>query len=517
MTHPILILSQDAVRLIRAGEVVSSPAAAIGELIANSLDAGSTCIDIHVSRDARDFSVSDNGHGIPAHELTLALQKHTTSKFIDTQSIGLDISYGFRGEALHALGTMCREMVLTSRISGDVAFKVSIQNGEIPQFSETFEDDIEPSKFHHPHGTMVAIQGLFETHKPRLENMRRPHVEINAIKTVVAAWSVVSSATITLKIENKSISYNGDLSQRAVVAQNGKWGITSLIDHTETIDGKTIHIKGALLPSATRYFSINGRPVSWNGFMDAALLSVSRNHGTGFIIDVDIPWDCVDVNIHPEKAEARTKIDIRNALMAALQTSAPGGSAGLSQTVREVREAVKKQASVEKTLDVHILDMIDEKYAVATHMGKLVLCDIHAAHERMLQNQSAHHIQSNDVHIPITLPDQDISLLQHISPTLEEEGWAFFIDSVGAFITKAPCSEEMAHSVLAHIIEHGESPLATVACHHAWKTGMERDDALFRDIISYALNTPGGLFCSHGRPVVATLDGKALEHIFERT
>lgn len=514
-------LNPEDVQLIRAGEVVSSPAAAIGELIANALDAGSTHIDIDVDKDARGFIVSDNGCGIPNQELLLALQRHTTSKFIDRKSIGTDISFGFRGEALHALATMCRTFTLSSRISGDIGFKINVENGDIPYYQKGLEEDyIMPYHYHWPNGTMVSIEGLFETHRPRLESMRKSHIELNAIRIMVASWAVCSTATITLTIDKKKTVYSGDMSQRALQAQNNKFGITSVIDIEKEINGKTIHIKGVLLPSSTRYFSINGRPVSWNGFLDSALLNISRTHGTGFILDISMPREDVDVNIHPEKSEVRTKIDIRKALMDALSQTTSGGQAGLSQTVKEVRDAVKKQAMAREDakdiLGIQILDMIEDKYAVATHNGQLILCDIHAAHERMLQNQGASSVSTYSMYLPITLPDQDISLIQHISLTLEEEGWSFFMDSVGAFITRAPCPEEKAISILAHILEYGESPLATVSCHHAWKTGMERDDALFREIIHYALHTPKAIFCSHGRPVIVSLNKSTLDHIFER-
>ncbi len=183
--RPIRQLDAAAANRIAAGEVVERPASAVKELIENALDAGARRIDIAFADGGkRLIRVQDDGHGIPAAELPLALERHATSK-IDGTDLTHILTFGFRGEALPSLGAVGR-LTVTSRAAGAAeGAAVSVRGGAV--------SPARPAAL--ARGTVVELEGLFTATPARLKFLRTDRAEAQAIGEVVRRLAMTAPGT----------------------------------------------------------------------------------------------------------------------------------------------------------------------------------------------------------------------------------------------------------------------------------------------------------------------------------
>ncbi|MEM1345589.1 MAG: DNA mismatch repair endonuclease MutL, partial [Pseudomonadota bacterium] len=173
-SNPIQRLSEAAANRIAAGEVIERPAAAIKELVENALDAGAKRIRIAYAEGGKSLiRVEDDGHGIPATELPLALERHATSKTDGADLVRLS-TFGFRGEALPSIASVSR-LSLTSRVAGQDAWQIEARAGEIAT----------PRPAARPPGTTVEVRDLFAATPARLRFLKSDRAEAQAIAETV--------------------------------------------------------------------------------------------------------------------------------------------------------------------------------------------------------------------------------------------------------------------------------------------------------------------------------------------
>ena len=173
--RPIRLLNAAAANRIAAGEVVERPASAVKELVENALDAGACRVEVaYADGGRRLIRVQDDGHGIPADELALALERHATSK-LDGGDLTRILSFGFRGEALPSLGAVGR-LTLTSRAAASpAAATVAVRAGVVAP----------PRPAALGRGTVVELEGLFSATPARLKFLRSDRAEAQAIADAV--------------------------------------------------------------------------------------------------------------------------------------------------------------------------------------------------------------------------------------------------------------------------------------------------------------------------------------------
>ncbi|NHC41676.1 DNA mismatch repair endonuclease MutL [Bacillus sp. MM2020_1] len=292
---------------IAAGEVVERPASVVKELVENSIDAGSTVIEIEVEEAGlAKIRITDNGNGIEEEDVLLAFQRHATSKIKNENDLFRIRTLGFRGEALPSVASVSRLEMKTSTGEG-AGNRLVIEGGKV----ETFE------KASSRRGTDITITDLFFNTPARLKYMKTIHTELGNITDVVnrLALSHPEVAFRLIHNERKLLQTNGNGDVRQVLASIYGMAIAKQL---VPITGQSLDYKingFASMPEVTRasrnYIStmINGRFIKNYPLAKAiqegyhTLLPIGRFP----IVLLNIEMDplLVDVNVHPSKMEVR--------------------------------------------------------------------------------------------------------------------------------------------------------------------------------------------------------------------
>lgn len=336
-------LDEAAANRIAAGEVVERPASAVKELVENALDAGATRIEVAIAKGGKGLiRVSDDGCGMTAEDLPLALSRHATSK-IDGSDL-LDIrSFGFRGEALPSLGAVGR-LTITSRAQGHDGARIEVSGGRI--------GPVRPAAGNR--GTVVELRDLFFATPARLKFLRTDRAETQAVADVIRRLAMAEpyvGFSLTDEEEGRSLlradAEQGDLFGALQTRLSRIMG-RDFIENAVPIDATRddISLTGfAALPTYSRgaavaqHLFVNGRPVRDKlltgalraGYMD--VLASGRHPAAVLFISCDP--HLVDVNVHPAKAEVRFRDPAiaRGLVVSALRHALAGAGHRASSTV----------------------------------------------------------------------------------------------------------------------------------------------------------------------------------------
>lgn len=292
---------------IAAGEVIERPASVIKELVENSLDAGSTQIEIDVTGGGiHHLSVRDNGHGIEKEDLSLALARHATSKLYTLQDLMKITSLGFRGEALASIASVSRCRLL-SCVSGKQAWQIQYVDGR---------EQIMPVA--HPIGTTVEVQELFYNVPVRRKFLKSPKTEFHAIEEVVKRLAL-SHPEVGFRLRNHQRQVRfypgvGDRLEYRIQKVLGR----SFYEHAvftsaekEGLSLKAWIARDHLLRSSERcYVFVNQRMVKDRLLMHAIREVYHEAIGEQalkphFVLYLTVDPEAIDVNVHPTKQEVR--------------------------------------------------------------------------------------------------------------------------------------------------------------------------------------------------------------------
>jgi DNA mismatch repair protein MutL len=309
----ILLLNSRLANQIAAGEVVERPASVVKEVLENSLDAGATRIDIDVEDGgAKLIRIRDNGSGIPAEDMTLALARHATSKIASLEDLERVNSLGFRGEALASIGSVSR-LTLTSNAHehGSDGSSAACEGREMAV-------QVKPAP--HPRGTTVEVRDLFFNTPARRKFLRTEKTEFNHLEEVVKRLALSRfDVAFTLRHNGKVVhslkaaSLQAE-SQRRVAAICGP----AFMEQAIAIEAEAppYRLSGWVgLPTFSRsqadlqYFFVNGRVIR-DRLVAHAVKQAYRDvlyHGRhpAFVLYLELDPAQVDVNVHPTKHEVR--------------------------------------------------------------------------------------------------------------------------------------------------------------------------------------------------------------------
>jgi DNA mismatch repair protein MutL len=303
----IVVLPPAVADQIAAGEVVERPASAVKELVENALDAGATAIDVAVEEGGRQLiRVSDDGGGMDRDDALLALERHATSKIRNAADLVGVASFGFRGEALPAICSVSRLLVETAPEDG-AGTAIRADGGRIVDVRDVARR----------RGTTVAASQLFYNAPARQKFLRGARSEWRSVVDAVAVVAL-TRRDVRLTLANdgrRALALPAAASLRDRVA--ALWGAATadrLVD-VDDVRG-AIQVSGlaerpADVGTASRrtFLTVNGRPVRDNGILRAAEAAYRSTLAPGLrpslLLDVVLPADAVDVNVHPAKAEVR--------------------------------------------------------------------------------------------------------------------------------------------------------------------------------------------------------------------
>ena len=299
-------LPEHLVNRIAAGEVVERPASALKEVVENALDAGSTRISIRLSGGGLDrIEVSDDGCGMAADEIALALERHATSKLPD-DAIENVSTLGFRGEALPSIASVAH-LSIDSRPKGQDGWNRTVDNGAL--LSEG------PAAL--PPGTRITIEQLFARVPARRKFLRSPKAEYAACLDVVRRLAMAHPAVAF------TLEHDG---RRAIAVQGGEAREDRVAELTDralaenhvivSLEREGVRLSGvASLPTYNRgvgdhqFLFVNGRPVRDRLLIGAVRGAyadmLARDRHPVVALFLDVPPLEVDVNVHPAKTEVR--------------------------------------------------------------------------------------------------------------------------------------------------------------------------------------------------------------------
>jgi DNA mismatch repair protein MutL len=308
---PIRVLPEQLVHQIAAGEVVERPASVIKELVENSLDAGALAIDIEVEKGGTELCrVRDDGGGIVAEELLLALTRHATSKIGSIDDLESVRTLGFRGEALPSIASVSRMKMISRPRAAATAQMVSAVDGDITG----------PAPHPHPPGTTVEVRDLFFNVPARRKFLRAERTELAQIERLVERLALsrfdvgfrLSSARKVLADHPPARDERARDARVAAMLGEDFIANAMKLDH----EGSGLRLHGWFcLPTYARsqadqqHFFLNGRPLR-DKLVSSAVRLAYRDvlfHGRhpAYVLYLELDPARVDVNAHPQKLEVR--------------------------------------------------------------------------------------------------------------------------------------------------------------------------------------------------------------------
>jgi len=311
-------LPPETVNRIAAGEVVERPASAIKELVENALDAGATRIEVQADGGGLTrILIADDGHGMAADQLALAVERHATSKLEPDDAGDVDLlrihTLGFRGEALPSIGSVARLTITSRPRQGGDAHAITVEGGD--------QRPVAPAGFPGPHGARVEVRDLFYATPARLKFMKSERSEAMAISEEIkrqamahegVAFTLDLDGKTTLRLPAEHPGDAGRLKRLAALLGRDFEANALLIDQARD----NVRLTGyAGLPTYSRgnaghqYLFVNGRPVK-DRLLQGALRGayadfLARDRHPAAVLFLEIDPLYVDVNVHPAKAEVR--------------------------------------------------------------------------------------------------------------------------------------------------------------------------------------------------------------------
>lgn len=349
----IVLLDDNTISKISAGEIIENPASVVKELLENSIDAGAKNITVEVKNSPTDFiRITDDGCGFKADEIELAFMRHSTSKLSKIEDLEELTTLGFRGEALASISSIAKIRLLTKNSEDLAGTSTKIENGKI----------IEQSNVGMPHGSTFYVEDVFYNTPVRKKFLRADNVEFNLIFDVIQKIALGNpQVSISYIRDGKTLlnSYKNSNYKNHILNVLGREIATNLIENSFASENYKIRAyfsNNKLFRSSRnhQYIYINGRYVT-NREISREIEKVYKsliplNRFPVFILFIDINSSLIDVNIHPKKHEV--KLSNENNLIAILcemveEVLYP------NRSIREIEDEPK--------VNLNVFDIFDDK------------------------------------------------------------------------------------------------------------------------------------------------------------
>jgi len=567
----IKVLDKAIVSQIAAGEVVERPASVVKELVENSLDAGSSQISVEVKGGGVNLiRITDNGSGISSGEVALAFQRHATSKIGNLEDLQSIRSLGFRGEALPSIAAV-------SDIEIDTC-----AGGESAGTHLSLKDDATISRQNQgrPRGTTIIARNLFRRIPARLKFLKSLSTENSHIANVVSQYALCfPEVRFTLLIDGKSTLrtsgkgklidtvidiYGTEIARNMLKVENdGEWKreMATPLEVTGMVSSPAVSRSGrGYLSFFVNRRWVNSRLLAWAVEEAYHGLLMVRKHPIA-VINISIPPEELDVNIHPAKSEVKFQNErmvfsavqkmVRRALVEQMPVprieEVAAAYASPAQKMPELWTAAGSSGrlitptpqtlpSLNASLPVlRVVGQALAGYIVAEGPDGLYLIDQHAAHERVLfekvrQQGSAQELEVQGLLEPATLevnPQQEEILkscyqdLAKFGFTIEPFGdRTYLVRTVPRLLHNGDWAA-MLRELLDSLSNDGkndwsEKAAISLACHGAVRSGKKLTDDEMRALVRQLEQTANPHTCPHGRPTMIHLSAGQLSREFGR-
>lgn len=569
-------LSDTIASQIAAGEVVERPVSVVKELIENAIDANATEIQVEIRKAGRELvRVTDNGDGIAASELKLAVSRHATSKLSTTEELFDIKTLGFRGEALASIGSVSH-MLMISRPEGEaVAAKLSVDGGA----------NSPMQKVAAPTGTQISVEDLFYNVPARLKFLRKDITEAKHITGLMTRYAMAYPHIRWTLIQDNMTEFQSTGSGNRLEILQALFGTHDSkalmpLDFSE----KELAIEGFISDlSLTRSnrkditLFVNGRWVQDPTLTAAVIKAYNTMLMVGrypvVVLFLQVPTRLVDVNVHPTKAEVRFRDQdhvfsgvqraIRRGLLA--YTPIPDlNSLNLwgRQAPVEIPTSFDENWHVETTEPteaqvnglnpeqrqaplpgthlplLRLVGQVASTYLVAEGPDGLYLIDQHAAHERVLFDQMMAQYRAAMIPLqqlvdalPVELSPEKAGILEANLEVMESLGFDIELFGPNTFLLRAIPTiidrGDPKDAIIAVVdsFEEDETPLeneiqarvaARVCKRMAVKGGQRLTEEEQRNLLLDLEASQSPRTCPHGRPTMIHLSAGLLEQQFGR-
>jgi DNA mismatch repair protein MutL len=561
-------LDPAVVTLIAAGEVIERPATIVKELLENALDAGATDIKIMLEDGGRQrIFMSDNGIGIPADELELAVQRYTTSKIVNPVDLDFLQSFGFRGEALASIASMSKLTIRTRPADQEVGTELTVNHGK---FSKPLAVGMTP-------GTQMIVSQLFAKIPARRKFLKSAMNERTAILDIVTQLAIASPETAISVTEDGKVLLSAPAGQTLLERLTYIFGEEFAaqlwsVDHHQpqlSVFGVLGSPRLARRSQPHQFVMVNRRPILSpsvsTAVREAYGSSLEPKSAPAFVLFLTVEPNTVDVNVHPRKEtvlwqnERELLTNIKDVLQRHLtqhyqpepetpyvtnDQQSPQLSQYFAKSLPQLHHTLKTAAPqwyhALATREQTVLQVHDTYLITETENG-IMIVDQHAAHERILYNQfvDQFHQQLEQRQVAELSPPVVI----HLSPTaaailreqlevfasigceIEPFGEQSFAVRTLPELLKEQSPQRVIESVIADIQNQvslagvdqlAHRTLAYLACRSAVKAGDPLTQDQARVLLEKLQHAPYGFSCPHGRPTIQTFTWNDVEKWFQR-
>ena len=572
----IRILPPHTVNRIAAGEVIERPAAAVKELVENALDAGATRIAVALDGGGIDrIEVTDDGSGMDAEGLALAVLRHATSKLVDDDLVRI-ATLGFRGEALPSIGAAARLQIVSRPRDAAHASEIRVEGGDV--------SDVVPAAG--AAGTRVVVRDLFFATPARRKFLKHPRTEAEHAEAAVRRLAL-GAPGVAFRLESDGhtlFDLPGQDRAERVAALFGRDAAEAMVE----VAGErgALRIAGfACSPAVTRASSamqaltVNGRPVADPVLRTAVrvayrdVIAVGRHPVVALWLE--LPPEELDVNVHPAKTELRFRDAgaVRALVIGSVGRALAGGAGTALPAPRPSLHLVHSRPApvpyahvplpgmaeaplafgaapaarmlpateprAEHPLGAPVAQVLDTYVIAVASDGSLVLVDQHAAHERLTHEALREQMLDGGVRaqpllLPavVDMPHADAVRLLARSNELARLGLEIEAFGPGAVMVRAlpaalgsPEPGPLLHDLADELGELDEATalqarldavIARLACHGSVRAGRRLNAAEMDALLRQMEATPRAATCSHGRPTFLKLTKAEIEKLFGR-
>ena len=568
MNPKIHVLDRNVAARIAAGEVIERPASVVREVIDNSIDAGSSRISITIDAGGlSEIRITDNGCGIESEQIELAFQRHATSKIVTSSDLRTISTLGFRGEALPAIAAASEVEIISCPAGQSIGSSAHFIGGEL----------LDIAKVPTAEGTTVVVKNLFELLPARKKFLGSASGEGRQITALVSHYALAYPAiAFSFKNGSREIHTSGDgMSRNAFSAiygvekgekmlpislQEGGLNISGLAGapsmHRANRSGISIFINGRWVQSPRLRFAV----------AEAYQSQMPRGRFPIVMINLSIPNEEVDVNVHPAKAEVRLRSEqeiaklVFHALQDALDNVLPVSFPIADMERTEVNRSLRERLTSVKSSDMmfsqdiggdaavqrknisqrdllpwlRVIGQLATTYILTEGPDGLFLLDQHAAHERVRYESllaSAKSPVSQALFDPVVVNLKPVHAVIFEEQAINLKMLGFDIESFGgnSCIVRAVPPELDFSDPAASIYDLFEKlsneqrlgdpfdrVLATVACHSSVRAGKKLSLPEMKRLILDLGETSLPRTCPHGRPTLVQIEIEKIERQFLR-